>query len=376
MVPEFSESPLGYEQIITLGKNLYKALDYVPPSVKGIIKLKRKIHQEIYGVEKAKQANTLKKEQLTCSNLHHYEAFVNCILNDKHCVSVLEGFNVEDNIVGRRKIYVDIVTEEKRKWRKVIARNPKALSQISVGDGEYQQKSIVDHAQQFLKCADQNVVFFKPPLVEFYFACGIEMELAETLSSMGIIVTGKILGDAPLSDDISQLAHTGAAALTADIKKLNLDVTAMIAYVSALTNGHADRKVRGNILNQHAEWERRNPIKPILDEFFEGKELFVCKRALSDFKSIVDIIGGEGEKERAEELYRRIKVVEDWPLENLEPRGQIKERGLAVFGTGRHIQAITVTANSAFVRAALTKGIHLDVFIHEPRSLTEQKEIL
>lgn len=153
-------------------------------------------------------------------------------------------------------------------------------------------------------------------------------------------------------------------------------MTAMIAYVSALTNGHADRKVRGNILNQHAEWERRNPIKPILDEFFEGKELFVCKRALSDFKSIVDIIGGEGEKERAEELYRRIKVVEDWPLENLEPRGQIKERGLAVFGTGRHIQAITVTANSAFVRAALTKGIHLDVFIHEPRSLTEQKEIL
>lgn len=79
----------------------------------------------------AKNAGTLRKEQLSCSNLHHFQAFVNCILADKNCVSILHTFTVEDKI--RRKISVDIVTDERHRWRKVIARNPRALSQISVG---------------------------------------------------------------------------------------------------------------------------------------------------------------------------------------------------------------------------------------------------
>lgn len=44
----------------------------------------------------------------------------------------------------------------------------------------------------------------------------------------------------------------------------------MIAYVSALTNGHADRKVKGKVLSQQAESERKFPLKPILDDIFKG----------------------------------------------------------------------------------------------------------
>ncbi len=40
---------------------------------------------------------------------------------------------------------------------------------------------------------------------------------------------------------------------------LNLDITAMIAYVSALTNGFANYIFKEPILSQQAEWERERP---------------------------------------------------------------------------------------------------------------------
>lgn len=45
-----------------------------------------------------------------------------------------------------------------------------------------------------------------------------------------------------------------------------------------------------------------------------------------------------------------------------------------VFGTGDSERAITVTANTGFVRAALQNGVRYSVFEHEPRALTELKE--
>lgn len=53
--------------------------------------------------------------------------------------------------------------------------------------------------------------------------------------------------------------------------KLNLGVTTLIAYVSALTNGGCHYNFKSEILQKHAEWERARPVKPILDNLFEGK---------------------------------------------------------------------------------------------------------
>ncbi|XP_014284641.1 UPF0415 protein C7orf25 homolog [Halyomorpha halys] len=363
-------------KILELGNCLLKSLDSLPSPIKGYNKLKSKIQQEIFCLEKAKQANRLKKEHISSSNLHHYEAFVNCVLNDPNCISILELFHLNNEIVGKKKIYVDIVSDQRTKWIKVIARNPKALSQISKGEGEYQQKSIVDHAEEYLECAKQNAILFKPPVVEFYFASGIEIDLAEELSSIGIFVSGNILGvESENKHKTSELLKIEPHQLNRDINRLNLDVPTMIAYVSALTNGHADRKVRGKVLSQQAESERKLPVKPILDNIFKEKELYACETAVSNFKSIVDILGGEGEKKRTEQLLSRINVVEDVPYTKLKIRGKIKARALAVFGTGQALEALTMTSNSSFVRAAETQGIHLDVFIHEPRALTERKEI-
>lgn len=376
MESDLCMSDTEYEKILELGNCLLISLESISSPIKGSNKLRSKIRQEISCLEKAKQANRLKKEHISSSNLHHYEAFVNRVVSDPNCISILELFHLNSDLVGKKKIYVDIVTDQKTKWIKVIARNPKALSQIFKGEGEYQQKSIIDHAEEYLECAKQNAVLFIPPVVEFYFASGIEIDLAEELISIGIIVSGKILGvDCENECKTMELLKIEPYQLNRDVTRLNLDVPTMIAYVSALTNGHADRKVKGNVLSQQAESERKLPIKPILDDIFKGKELYACETAVSSFKSIVDILGGEGEKKRTQQLLSRITVVNDVPYTKLKIKGKIKERALAVFGTGQAIEALTTTSNSSFVRAAETQGIHLDVFIHEPRALTERKEI-
>ncbi len=75
---------------------------------------------------------------------------------------------------------------------------------------------------------------------------------------------------------------------------LNLDITAMIAYVSALTNGGdcavSPERLRGQpVLRSQAERELERPVKPELEALFRGKRLICCRSALDDFRSgIID----------------------------------------------------------------------------------------
>lgn len=62
----------------------------------------------------------------------HYEALVSKLLRTESPNSVLEVFHYNSKD-GAKKIVIDIVSEKKTRWCKVIARNPKALSQISKG---------------------------------------------------------------------------------------------------------------------------------------------------------------------------------------------------------------------------------------------------
>lgn len=56
------------------------------------------------------------------------------------------------------------------------------------------------------------------------------------------------------------------------IKKLNLDVTALIAYVTATANGGANYIFKDKFLTEQAKCERYNPVKETLDGYFEGKD--------------------------------------------------------------------------------------------------------
>lgn len=121
----------------------------------------------------------------------------------------------------------------------------------------------------------------------FHFACGIEKALADRLALLGIIVSGRRLDmcDLPLQDPQSDdgVVRTCVSNSCAggsrpgsvtdcyhEDRRLNLDVTAMLAFVSALTNGRCNSEFKEPILNQQAEWERARPVKPVLDRLFEG----------------------------------------------------------------------------------------------------------
>lgn len=70
--------------------------------------------------------------------------------------------------------------------------------------------------------------------------------------------------------------HTKPIDFTVDVNNLeldtlNLDVTAMMAYVSNMTNGHCNYIFKQAVLTQQAQWESGRPVKPILEKMFHGE---------------------------------------------------------------------------------------------------------
>ncbi|XP_067649296.1 UPF0415 protein C7orf25 homolog [Haliotis asinina] len=161
------------------------------------------------------------------------------------------------------------------------------------------------------------------------------------------------------------------------IFRVNLDITTLITLVSAVTHGNCNYVFTENILTMQAAEEREKPVLPDLLDFMKGKELYACRSAVDDFNTILSTLGGDGEKQRAAELLARVKVVEDKPsqkAQTLQNLGKIKDRSKVIFGTGDSLEAITMTANSGFLRAAESQDVSFAVFVHAARALTEDKE--
>ncbi|KAJ8984902.1 hypothetical protein NQ317_002742 [Molorchus minor] len=388
---------------IASGENLLKSLEEFE-CIEGSCKLRRKINQEIKFLKNVHKKRLLKKEYLQCSNLTHFCAVVNTLKSTHTCVSVNKVF-----MLGDRKITVDIVSDGGLTWTKVIARNPISLSQICLGNASYGVRSIIDQAEEFMQCAKLYPCLFQTPKIIFIFANGISNTIATKLEHCGIIVQGTKLSELDnylqeVSDeeDTAGSPNTqGYAALSTknlEIKNINLDVSAMLAYCSSVTNGSAvlyDFEV--GVLKQQAEWERLRPQKPILDRFFLDKKLYCCQTARDNFINIVETVGGPNEKIRAGKLLNEVTVLPDdakstnmseedesmnkifdhvqfTKSEPLKLGGKLKQRSLIIFSFGDRIRAVTVTANDGFVRAAKQQGVNFVVFVHESRALTEQKE--
>lgn len=64
---------------------------------------------------------------------------------------------------------IDIVADKGCTWIKVIARNPKALSDVVSGNASYGTKSILDHADYYLDAAEENPRCFKVPKVSYIY---------------------------------------------------------------------------------------------------------------------------------------------------------------------------------------------------------------
>ncbi|CAI9728074.1 Hypothetical predicted protein [Octopus vulgaris] len=161
------------------------------------------------------------------------------------------------------------------------------------------------------------------------------------------------------------------------IRIVNLDITTLITLVSAVTHGHCNFIFPEKILTLQAKEEREKPVLPQMLDFLKGKKLCCCETALRDFRTILDTLGGKSERQRAEELISKVKIVPDRPSQraySLPLTSKLKERSKIIFGTGDSLKAVTMTANSGYVRAAENQGVTFAVFIHASRALTEEKE--
>lgn len=380
---------------INLGENLVVKLEPLN-EIDGVTKLQRKIRQEIEFLRKLRKSKNVKIEQLSCSNLRHLGAMVELTLRPG-VIAVCKIFHINDS----SKLVIDIISEEGRVWTKVIARNPKSLSALSAGKASYGARSILDQAEDYLECAKLYPCMYKPPKVIFEFMSGIEENLANKLKSVGVTVKGEILPNSHLSEDNNDSwgeessddecqEQSEESSLNPmpecmdehpEIKTLNLDVTAMMAYVSNMTNGHCNYIFKQEVLTQQAAWEVERPVKPILERLFKDKTLVCCRTAWDDFEKIVTTLGGPMEIKRTQELKNIVKVYpddyggeDDYPRKNLKVRGHVRLRSKIIFNFGHRIKALTVSANEGFVRAAMQQGITYASFVHESRALTEGKE--
>lgn len=350
-------------------------------SVHGASKLTKKIRAELKFLNELKEGHIpVKACHLNSTNLSHLGAVLD-VAEDFDIIAVLKPFSwyKSENVDISSVIIVDIVISQG--WIKVIARNPIALHRTWEGEGNFGDKSIDKQAKEYISASQQNTINYSVPKVTFIFTQGITEKLAECLLDAGVIVKGNILPN-PGSDSITNpsiLADRNEKdePLAFKCNKVNLDVTAMIALVSALTNGSCFYKFQEQILTDQTERERMNPLLPQLNKFLEGKELYACSLAISSFQTILDTLGGPKEKQRARELLSKVKEVCNEPssrAHQLTPSARIKPRPKIVFGTGDMLQAVTVSSNGSFVRAAKEQGVEFSVFVHEPRALTESKE--
>ena len=289
---------------ISLGQSLLQTLSSPElQAVSGVTKLEKKIRQELKFLQRfsgSAGVKKLKKEHLQCSNLQNLSAIVQTLRDTKGPVSVLRPFPLLVGDTDEKKVTVDVVGESGARWVKVVARSPKALDLNSSGGNQFGQKSFLDQVAEFAACAAQNKQLFRAPTVVFAFHNGVSQRLADKIRRRGVVVEGEVIPneegfieessdseyeseydeeeDEVLQDGVLCARTTeeqGSNPIPADCDttRLNLDITAMIAYVSALTNGHADHHFTEPILAEQAAWERERPVKPVLDRLFGSKKL-------------------------------------------------------------------------------------------------------
>ncbi|XP_060103657.1 UPF0415 protein C7orf25 homolog [Heteronotia binoei] len=396
---------------IAVAKELIKRAEDLSKSRKGGIeggaKLCSKLKAELKFLHKVEAGKVaIKESHLQSTNLTHLQAVLESAENLEAVVGVLHVFAYENRFGEKQSLVVDVVANSGHTWVKAVGRKAEALHNIWLGRGQYGDKSIIEQAEDFLQASRQQPVQYSNPHIIFAFYNGVSCPMAERLQEMGISVRGDIVAVNVLmeptdkglqsssgeSDEESgEHLHVtkvdrgnlvASVAFPAGIRvdlcnRVNLDITTLITYVSALSYGGCHFIFKEKVLTEQAVQEREESVLPSLEEFMKGKELFACESAVRDFQVILETLGGPGEKNRAALLLERVNVVPDQPSERalqLVLSSKINSRSLTIFGTGDTLKAVTMTANSGFVRAAANQGVKFSVFIHQPRALTESKE--
>lgn len=348
---------------IRLGDELKKSLVEFE-DIGGVSKVLRKIQQEIKFLEKVIRTKTLKENHITSSNFVNYEFLIKTLRLQQGVVDINAVFPLESRDSPLR---VDIVANNGLKWIKVIARNSRSIEDAAKGCVSFGARSVLDQAEDYLEASELHFCMFQRPKIVFYFSNKIDSSLHDELKEMG--VTTASLEEPDL--DVDQYATMS--------DELNLDVTTMLAYCSALTNGRCNWVFKEPLLTEQAEKEREMPVKPTIEKILQGKRLVCCQLAYDAFQKILTVLGGPHEREIAAEFLKNVTVypdVDTIPAEfsNIRFTANVNERSLKIFSFGMERKIFTVTSNKAFVRSAKMQGINVPVFVHASRALTENKE--
>ncbi|XP_017296087.1 UPF0415 protein C7orf25 homolog [Kryptolebias marmoratus] len=405
------------QQRISSTQVLLQRVEQLCPGVEGHQKLCGKLRAELRFLRRVESGELqVKESHLHSTNLTHLTAIVDSAQSLDHVVALLRVFTYQDAAGHRRTLVVDVVANGGHTWVKAVGRKAEALHNIWQGRGQFGDKSIIKQAEEFLQASCQQPVHYRHPHVVFAFYNGVSCPMADRLRDMGVLVRGDIVAvssveteeeeeeepaegdrdEAEVEEKEEHKNEEAAAQLTQvdrgtvvahmafpmqvqveECRRVNLDITTLITYVSSLSHGRCHLTFREPVLTEQAAQERRKMVLPQLDAFMEGKQLFACQAAVDDFQVILNTLGGPGEKERAQKLLARLHLVDDQPSERtlrLTTSAKINRRSMMIFGTGDSLRAVTMTANSRFIRAAANQGVHYSVFIHQPRALTEGKE--
>ncbi|XP_010540035.1 PREDICTED: UPF0415 protein C7orf25 homolog isoform X2 [Tarenaya hassleriana] len=168
--------------------------------------------------------------------------------------------------------------------------------------------------------------------------------------------------------------------------RVNFDTTALVALVSGISNGCAERilntpqseleiRFKGNtkFVIAQARSELQDSVLAEMGVVLAGKRGMVCQSVVSEFKELVSMYGGPNEKCRAEQLLKCLMVVSDNPSERMKALPTTRKLAMKnkiVFGTGDSWRTTTLTANAAFARAVAQTGMSLPTIDHSPRALT------
>uniref|UniRef100_A0A3B4TWE5 Chromosome 7 open reading frame 25 n=1 Tax=Seriola dumerili TaxID=41447 RepID=A0A3B4TWE5_SERDU len=401
------------QQRISSAQALLQRAEQLCQGVEGHQKLCGKLRAELRFLRRVEAGELqVKESHLHSTNLTHLTAIVESAESLEDVVALLHVFTYQDASSHRQTLVVDVVANGGHTWVKAVGRKAEALHNIWQGRGQYGDKSIIRQAEDFLQASRQQPVHYRHPHIVFAFYNGVSCPMADHLRDMGVSVRGDIVAvnivvteggsdedeeeeeeaaednHEEQEEEASELTRVDRGTVVASLafpaqvqveecRRVNLDITTLITYVSSLSHGGCHFTFREPVLTEQAAQERRLQVLPQLDAFMAGKELFACRAAVTDFQLILDTLGGPGEKERAQKLLARLHLVDDQLSERtlrLTPSAKVNQRSLTIFGTGDSLRAVTMTANSRFVRAAANQGVRYSVFIHQPRALTEGKE--
>ncbi|TNN10312.1 UPF0415 protein C7orf25 [Schistosoma japonicum] len=200
-----------------------------------------------------------------------------------------------------------------------------------------------------------------------------------------------------------------------EVNRTNLDVSALIAFVSELSQFNPtyspDENVdnsaeaistkildclqsverRTQLINHHPplkpgkfEWliasEAEVPVLLSLDKYLRGKVPVVCLSTVCSFLNILALISGPGEWKRGIHLISHLVIIPDLNSsgEIIPPFGKSKESKNTnylltqrIMEVGNALEALTITSNAGFLRSIRKANLRYSALLLPARALTE-----